>query len=132
MIDCAILGDSIAVGVHYQRPECYYRAVSGISSSSFIRRFPDRVSANKVLISLGSNDGNANDTRAALETLRGLITDGEVTWLLSANNPAAYDIARAIAVRYRDRVLEVGSVVGRDRVHPTAAGYRELANGWRN
>lgn len=130
MIDCAILGDSIAIGVHHQRPGCYHKAVSGISSMAYIQRFQYPIHSNNILISLGSNDGNAIATKAALETLRERV-HGQVTWLLSANNQAAHDIAKAIATRFGDRVLEVRPVVGRDGVHPTTAGYRELANQWR-
>lgn len=130
MIDCAILGDSIAVGISYLRPECYRMAVVGISSTTYIRRFSQSVNSNKVLISLGSNDGNAIATRTALETLRERV-HGQVTWLLSANNQMAHDIARAVAAKFGDMVLEVKPVVSRDGVHPTPAGYRELSNQWR-
>ena len=131
MIDCAILGDSIAVGVSQQRPECIRMATVGISSMAYIQRFPRHVNSGNILISLGSNDSSHVTTKTALETLRERV-HGQVTWLLSANNQAAHDIARAVAARFGDRVLEVRPVVSRDGVHPTTAGYRELANGWRN
>ena len=37
-IECAILGDSIAVGVAQQRAYCYRDAVVGISSQSFLKQ----------------------------------------------------------------------------------------------
>ena len=57
MIDCLIVGDSIAVGTHQFKPDCVAYAKGGINSWQWNRKFGDKqLGANTVIISLGSND----------------------------------------------------------------------------
>ena len=111
-------------------PVCYHQAVVGISSTTYIQRFNTHITADKILISLGSNDGNPLETRKSLEALRSNV-NGSVTWLLSHNNPIAGRVAKEIAMRYGDRVIDIFPVVSRDGVHPTTNGYRKIAREWR-
>lgn len=131
MISCAIIGDSIAAGVAQIRGECTAMAVVGITSMSWNHRYPHAISAREVLISLGSNDGNSPGSEAAMRQIRGRFADSRVTWLLSPNNPRTNSIASRIAAENGDRTIEVSMVHRPDRVHPTASGYRQLANDWR-
>lgn len=39
MLECLILGDSIAVGTHQARPECAVYARGGINSRDFVNRY---------------------------------------------------------------------------------------------
>jgi len=57
MLECLILGDSIAVGVAQFRPECVAYAKGGINSRQWVNSYITKNrSANTVIISLGSND----------------------------------------------------------------------------
>ena len=131
MFECAVLGDSIAVGIARLRNTCQAHAVVGITSDAYVSRFQNGVRAGHALISLGSNDGSDSRSETAMRLLRSRITADQVTWLLSANNQRTADLARKIAREHGDRVLEVRPVVGPDGVHPTTAGYFRLAAMWR-
>ena len=59
MIECMIIGDSIAVGVALQRPECVTYSKSGWTSQRWVRDYLDTAKskpAEVVVISLGAND----------------------------------------------------------------------------
>lgn len=128
-MDCMIIGDSIAVGIAQHR-QCETRATVGISSDLFNRRYPQPIRSNRVLISLGSNDGPRWETDSALRLLRTRITANSVTWLLSSNNEISRSIVVSIAHEYGDRLLDVRPLVSSDRIHPTANGYRQLSILW--
>jgi lysophospholipase L1-like esterase len=49
-----------------------------------------------------------------------------VFWILPANNMAMQRLIRQIALDWGDTVLPI-TQLSQDRVHPTAAGYRQLA-----
>lgn len=132
MIDCAIIGDSIALGVARNNPACHAQAVSGITSRDHARTFVGRISAGSVLISLGSNDGDSQHSERYLRDVRQRVEAGSVTWLLSPNNERARVAVTAIARERGDRVIEIRPFVGSDRVHPTASGYHRISSIWRN
>jgi lysophospholipase L1-like esterase len=125
MIECAILGDSIAQGIKQHRPECVLQAQQGISSHDYNKRWPQIVQANATIISLGSNDGDHIRTLWELMQLRARITSQQVYWILPANNTAIQDMIRILARDYGDQVL--GFEPRRDKTHPTQMGYRQLA-----
>jgi lysophospholipase L1-like esterase len=125
MIECLILGDSIAQGVKQYRPECVLQAKQGISSHRYNKRWPQTVTANSVIISLGSNDTDHIRTLWELMQLRGRVTAQQVYWILPANNTAIQDMIRVLARDYHDVVL--GFEPRRDKTHPTQTGYRQLA-----
>lgn len=131
MIECLILGDSIAQGVAQSLPACESRTWVGITSEQFVRRNTGSLTARHVLISLGSNDGASHHTFTALQRLRSDISGAQVTWLLSANNPRASEAALQVSRMYEDRVIQMRPLVGRDGVHPTSTGYNRLAHIWR-
>ena len=128
-LECAILGDSIAVGVAQHRRYCYRDAVVGITSQNFTKRMT-LINANHVLISLGSNDSPTMNTESNLLKIRNSVAADTVTWLLSANNPSAHSAAKTVAATFHDRVIEVKPFVGYDGVHSTIAGYRSIADLW--
>ena len=90
------------------------------------------IESNRVLISLGSNDFDRPGTEASLRAIRSRIHAIEVTWLLSANNRLARDVARLIAREHGDRVIDVRIFVGPDGVHPNPIGYHRMAAMWKS
>jgi hypothetical protein len=56
-----IMGDSIAVGIHAQAPRCAMLAHKGWTSARWHQRYRTiRIDADRVVISLGSNDGHGD------------------------------------------------------------------------
>lgn len=125
MIECVILGDSIAQGVQQHRPECVLQARSGINSSGYNRRWPQPLQANSVIISLGSNDTDHIRTLWELQQLRARVQSKQVYWILPANNLNIQDMIRVLARDYGDQVL--GFEPRKDKTHPTQTTYRQLA-----
>jgi len=127
MIDCLILGDSIAVGTHQYKQECRVIAQVGINSWKFNKAYPSQFISNIVVISLGSNDHQGIRTRKELEDLRNRISsNSKVYWILPAIKLDVQEIVRDIAQRYNDFVLPIPSTQ-KDNVHPNVVGYKQLA-----
>lgn len=128
MLECLILGDSIAVGTQQARPECAVIARSSINSRDWVNRnvtsSPYR--ARTVIISLGSNDYAGIKTEEELRTIRVMTQADRVYWILPAIKPTIQVIVRKIAQEYGDTVLPIPELSA-DGVHPTARGYRLLA-----
>jgi lysophospholipase L1-like esterase len=131
MIECMILGDSIAQGVARFRPQCVRQTQVGITTAEFSRKWTEHVNARHVLISLGSNDVGIPNLEHHLQLVRARVQQGEVTWLLSVNNPQAAAQVQQIARAHGDRVVHVRVVVGPDGVHPSTSGYHRLNQMWR-
>lgn len=139
MLECLILGDSIAVGVSQYRPECVVYAKGGINSRQWVNSYITKdLSANTVIISLGSNDHEGVKTVKELRTMRELTKAKRVFWILPSgvhpkNNIPVNDIqqmVRLVADEYSDIVLPVTRLQA-DGIHPSTAGYKELANNTR-
>ena len=127
MLDCLILGDSIAQGISTVRKECVAYVQSGINSRNWNNRFiVKELSANTVIISLGTNDPETVNTFKELLTLRDLVAGKKVFWIMPPIKPAVQDIVRIIAHNYKDTILEI-TELSKDKVHPTGRGYKELA-----
>ena len=130
MLECAIIGDSIAVGVSCAMPQCQGIAIGNICSQTYAKNYTKDVNANRILISIGSNDGVNVNSEQNMTTMRKRIT-GKVTWLLSANNTKANEAAKKVAKAFGDNVLEVKPYVGPDKVHPNPAGYKNIVKDWK-
>ena len=135
MIDCLVLGDSIAVGTHLQRQECVSYSKGGINSWQWNRMFADKtISANTVIISLGSNDHKHVKTQRELETMRARVKASRVFWILPHGNLKGSEVpiekiqntVKEVAAQYGDVVLPITRVHA-DNIHPSWAGYKELA-----
>ena len=126
MLECLILGDSIAVGIAQYRPECVLQARVGISSSGWNRRFlVSKVNAKNTIISLGTNDYSESKTFLELVTLRKSMS-GNVTWILPANGTERQTAVVKIAQMYNDVTLVIPELK-KDKIHPTARAYKQLA-----
>jgi lysophospholipase L1-like esterase len=127
MIECLVLGDSIAVGLHQQIPQCESLSKGGWNTAQWNRDYLRHdLTANTVIISLGSNDHKHIKTQAELERLREKVTAGRVFWILPAIKPDIQRIVKMIAALHGDTVVPITRLQP-DGVHPSWAGYKELA-----
>ena len=129
MLECLIVGDSLAVGVANIRKECVALVQSGVNSQQWLDRNIQHtpLTAKHVIISLGSKDTNSIETEEQLRTIRSLARAQRVYWVLPGSNfPAQRKIIWRIANDYRDVILKTEKMQA-DNVHPTAAGYKEIA-----
>ena len=128
MLECLILGDSIAVGTAQFRPDCAVYAKSGINSHNWLNKNVGKdLTAKSVIISLGSNDHRGVNTFHELMAIRQLTDAGRVYWILPANKPDVTEIVEIIARNFGDTILPI-TKLSKDGVHPTTAGYKELAD----
>lgn len=127
-MDCAILGDSIGVGIAQASPRECYESVMGGRPSRLQRAFipPSRL----VIISIGANDGGQSISHTLQELARirreVITTSNCLAWVIP-NTPRAAAI-REFARSQGDLIIETSLVVGPDRLHPSRAGYLRLWN----
>jgi len=127
MLECFIVGDSIAVGISKEMKKCKAVAEVGISSKRWVAQ-KHVMDANTTIISLGANDGPKVDSKKELTALRNEITSKKVIWILPAGKPAQRDAIFFIAKQHGDIVVDVAGVpLARDKKHPSAQGYKDLA-----
>lgn len=135
MIDCIVLGDSIAVGTHQYRHECVAYAQGGINTKQWNDKFSDRnLTAGTVIISLGSNDHKYVKTDKELLAMRAKVKSSKVFWILPHGNLKAGGvdieviqiIVKDIAAQYGDVVLPI-TRIQTDNIHPSTAGYKNIA-----
>lgn len=132
MLECLIIGDSIAVGVSQVRKECVSIAQSGINSRDWIRQHLNKLQPTKTLIiSLGANDYSSLKTEDNLREIRKKAQADRIFWLLPSSSlkPTQVDIVKRIANEFGDVIINrPESNMSPDGVHPTGQGYKELAN----
>lgn len=133
MIDCLILGDSIAVGVSQIRTECRAYVKSGINSANFYKAHQGMLSrpikTGVTIISIGPNDTKSINTVRNANQIRENI-QGRVYWILPSERlkPEKYQNIMDVARVWGDVVIErPADKISADGVHPTYAGYREIA-----
>lgn len=126
MLECLILGDSIAVGTHKARPECVAYAHTGINSHNYNKRYKKQnFSAKIVVISLGSNDTKHIKTAQELIDLRSRVDAEKVYWVLPANKIEMQEIVENVANMYEDWMIRIPHL-SKDGIHPTAKGYKKI------
>jgi len=139
MLECLIMGDSIAVGTANVRTECVSYSKGGINSWQWRKQYLEKdggslPQAKTVIISLGSNDHKGVKTVDELRTIRKQVNAERVFWILPhGNNPASgvdigwiQSFVKVVAGENRDTVLPITRVQA-DNIHPSWAGYRDLA-----
>ena len=137
MLDCLIVGDSIAVGVAQVRTECVSYSTGGINSKQWVNKNIGKTPliAKNVIISLGSNDHKYVKTLEELRTIRELTKAERVYWILPAgvhpkNNvpvEVIQSMVKQVATENGDSVLPI-TRLQKDGIHPSWAGYKELAD----
>jgi lysophospholipase L1-like esterase len=133
MLECLILGDSLAVGVGQIRKECVTYAKSGINSYDYVNRHllhtKGNIQAKNVIISLGSNDTAKINTFEELDTLRQLVDAGRVYWIVPNIKEDKRRAVFAVADKYKDFVIDARQHdTSPDQVHPTYMGYKTISN----
>jgi lysophospholipase L1-like esterase len=130
MIDCLIIGDSIAVGTKMFRPDCIDYAKGGITSIGWNKQYgKNDLTANTVIISLGTNDWAKADTYGMLMNIRTKIKGNPRVFWIEPNREENFEAVqhiRRVAEQFGDTVL-VTTRWQKDKIHPSWAGYKELA-----
>ena len=132
MLECLILGDSLAVGIGQIRAECVTRAKSGINSYNYVNRHllhtQGNTQAKTVIISLGSNDTAKINTFAELDSLRQLVDADRVYWIVPNIKEDKRQAVLAVADKYKDFVIDARKYdTSLDQVHPTHKGYKSIS-----
>lgn len=130
MLECLILGDSIAVGTHYYnqihgRTHCETHSMVGYNSYRW--NFDHRnktFKAKTVVISLGTNDRLIN-TKKEILSIRSRVTAERVYWVFPAINPDAQQSVKQVAFQYGDNIIVVKNL-SKDKSHPNLEGYKQI------
>jgi hypothetical protein len=132
MLECLIIGDSIAVGTKMFAPkECVSYSKGGYNTWQWNKRWGNTPLESKtIVISLGTNDHGGVNTKKELMKIRTRITVGNVVWIMPPCNkkfckPAVNAVVKSIAVSYGDRIIST-SYVQPDQVHPAWRGYKDI------
>lgn len=134
MLECLILGDSIAVGTAMARPECVSYSKGGWNSWQWNKDYLAKASAESaktIIISLGANDHKGVKTEKELRKMREAIKGNRVFWISpgAERKPIPQDAIERIAQEYGDTVLvRPEKHMSADGIHPTGRGYKELAD----
>ena len=134
MIDCLIIGDSIAVGTAMARPECVSYSKGGWNSWQWNKDYLAKASsqpAQTVIISLGANDHKGVKTEIELRKMRESIKGTRVFWISPGKErkPIPQDAIERIAKEYGDIVLDRPmKLMSADGIHPTGKGYKHIAD----
>lgn len=127
MLECLIIGDSIAVGTKMFRPECTSYSRSGISSQGWnVQYLHNNLNADTVIISLGSNDQSSVVTKRELLKIRSKVRANRVYWIMPAIKPDMQNVVRQIALDFKDNIIYINQLSA-DKVHPTSNGYKIIA-----
>ena len=129
MLDCLILGDSIAVGTAMFAPKCAVYAHGGWNTwqwnKQYLEKTPKDLTANNVIISLGTNDHEGVHTFKELLKMRQNVHADRVYWIMPAIKPHVQNVVESIATSYNDVIIKIPSLLP-DKIHPTWAGYKQI------
>lgn len=134
MLDCLVLGDSIAVGTQMIKKECVAYAKSGYTSREYNKEFvkdKKEFKSEIVIISLGTNDFKGIDTLEELRYVRKNVKASRVYWIEPPCNE--YFCKKNVNAFVRQIAQENGDfLIGtkklqKDNIHPSVAGYKEIA-----
>jgi lysophospholipase L1-like esterase len=131
MLECLILGDSIARGIANIRKECNHLTEIGISGVEYNRKYGSNMlitelGSDTVIISLGSNDVTTDRFERELRNLRASVKSKDVIWILpSERKQEQRHIVTLVAGIYNDRMIEIPSYSA-DGIHPNIRGYDDI------
>lgn len=134
MLECLIVGDSIAVGTAMARPECVSYARGGWNSWQWNKDYLEKARAEPtqtLIISLGANDHKGVKTEQELRKMRSALKADRVFWIDPGQDrkPIPHDAIERIAREYGDTILpRPKNHMSADGIHPTGRGYKNLAD----
>ena len=138
MIECMVIGDSIAVGVKAHLPRCELVGKGGINSFQFNAMSAEKIlEAKTVVISLGSNEHRGVKTSRELIKVRARIAADRVIWIMPSGVAKGsgveisdvQEIIARVASIFHDKIIAFSP--GTDGIHPTPGGYKTIAEGAR-
>jgi len=130
MLECLIIGDTIATNLSQYKTNCAVITQPGISSHDWVENnltllYPSELT----IISLGSYDELDVNTRWKLYEIRERIKTGKVVWIVPVNKIYISNLVKVIAAEYNDSVLPISKKqISKDGIQPSTSGYRDLAN----
>ena len=134
MLECLILGDSIAVGTKMFAPkECVSYSKGGWNTWQWNRDYGGKnLTAKNVVISLGTNDHAGVNTERELRKMRSKVKAERVVWIMPPCNsgfckPTVNSIVKKLARDYGDGIVST-PYVQPDKIHPSWRGYKDLVN----
>lgn len=136
MVECLIIGDSIAVGTKQFYKECDLVGRGGINTWQFNKEYPKKFTSDHVIISLGTNDHKGVNTFKELMAVRERIKSGTVFWILPPCNDKfcksdVNEIVQIIAKNHGDHIVKTNKMQS-DMIHPSWAGYKDIVNQLKN
>jgi hypothetical protein len=134
MLECLIIGDSIASGIASVKHECIRLTEIAIKSETWYKKNHNRPlfdmeSYRYVVISLGTNDPETANTRTNLIKIRQQLHTDRVIWILPNGvvRSEQKKVVESVATSYNDLVLDIKDKVGKDNIHPpTVRAYEEI------
>jgi len=132
MLECMIIGDSIAVGTSMARKECVSYSKGGWNSWQWNRDYLAQASAQPaktIIISLGANDHKGVKTEQELRKMRESVKGSRVFWIDPGQDrkPVPHAAIVRIASEYGDTILpRPRDHMSADGIHPTGRGYKIL------
>lgn len=118
MIDCAYIGDSIAVGLEQFDRRCELHARVGANANYITKKYSDKGGERYTVISMGSNNPHGRNNIRNARRLRASIDSCVVVWILPYDRTAARDIS-IVARQYGDKVVDLAPYRTFDGVHPS-------------
>lgn len=132
MLECLVIGDSIAVGTHQYRQECVAYAKGGINTHQWnVKYRHENLTSKTTIISLGTNDHPHVRTLVELNYMRGRVKSERVFWIMPPCNtkfckPEINKWVEQVAKEWGDTIISTQRLQA-DAIHPSWAGYKELA-----
>jgi hypothetical protein len=136
LLECLIIGDSIANGVSQVNHQCSAIVKNGITSEGWFKTNKNHPSYlnNKfkiAIISLGTNDLKMGNTSENLYNIRNKIKAEKVFWILPSKilKPNQRHIVTELSNEFHDKTIDISSQVGYDGIHPpTLTKYKEVSD----
>jgi hypothetical protein len=126
-IDCAYVGDSIAVGLQMMNKNCAVHAKVGANAEFIVKHYSNVKAQSYVVISMGSNDPRNPMNIHNAKKLRRTIKAEVVVWILPYNRYAAADI-KLVAREFGDSYIDIYSIPSKDGIHPNYRTANKVLN----
>jgi hypothetical protein len=129
MLDCLILGDSVAAGLALARPECVAYVADKINSQAWLSKNLEKSPylARTVIISLGNHDRLDINSQHDIRTMRQLVKADRVFWIMPTPTfkHSAMQAVSSVAREFGDTVL-TNIPKAADNIQPSPQGYKKI------